>query len=157
MSIVHQIPGRLRVRIPAGGDCDGIVDAVRALPGVSTASWSPRTRGLLVVYEPAAADPALILAAIGDHAGVDLPEPAPPAAGRPPITSAVTSLFGEADARLTRASGGMVGLGALVPLALTVWAGAEILRGRAAPLAWSTALWYAHGLFRDYSLAPRED
>jgi hypothetical protein len=21
-----------------------------------------------------------------------------------------------------------------------------------APLAWSTALWYAHGLFRDYSL-----
>ena len=25
-------------------------------------------------------------------------------------------------------------------------------RGRAAPLSWSSALWYAHGLFRDYNL-----
>jgi hypothetical protein len=44
-----------------------------------------------------------------------------------------------------------------VPLALTIWAGREILRGHAAPLAWSSALWYAHGLFRDYSVPSRED
>jgi hypothetical protein len=46
---------------------------------------------------------------------------------------------------------GLLGLGGLVPVALALWAVAEIARGRMAPLAWSTALWYAHGLFRDYN------
>ena len=39
---------------------------------------------------------------------------------------------------------------------LTLWAARELLRGRTAPLAWSSALWYAHGLFRDYALPTRE-
>ena len=50
-----------------------------------------------------------------------------------------------------RSRGDAVGLGSLVPVALTVWAARELLLGRAGPLAWSTALWYAHGLFRDYN------
>ena len=37
------------------------------------------------------------------------------------------------------------------------WALIEVVRGRTGPLAWSTALWYAHGLYRDYSLPPTRD
>jgi len=54
-------------------------------------------------------------------------------------------------------SGGALTLGMLVPAVLTLWAARELLRGRAAPLAWSSALWYAHGLFRDYAFPGRED
>ncbi|MGH7348907.1 MAG: hypothetical protein ACREI6_02745, partial [Candidatus Rokuibacteriota bacterium] len=61
------------------------------------------------------------------------------------------------DDRVQRVTRGTVGLGGLLPLALMSWALIEIVRGRTGPLAWSTALWYAHGLYRDYSLpAPRD-
>jgi hypothetical protein len=85
--------------------------------------------------------------------------PATAAANGHPATLAttVTSAVGELDARIARGTRGTVGLGLLVPAALTLWAGLEILRGRAAPLVWSSALWYAHGLFRDYLISPRED
>jgi hypothetical protein len=58
---------------------------------------------------------------------------------------------------VTRGSGGLLTLGALIPLALTAWAAREVLRGRTGPLAWSTALWYAHGLFRDYNVSAPGD
>ena len=67
------------------------------------------------------------------------------------VAAAASSVFAEVNARVTRATGGLLTLGTLVPLALTVWAGREILRGRTAPLAWSSALWYAHAVFRDYN------
>lgn len=158
MSVVHQVRGRLRVRVPPAARVDGLVDAVLALPGVRAASWSPRTRGLLVLHDNA--DTAAILDTIARHAGVgrvadgsaSAPNGAPPT-----LAAAATSLFGEVNARVSGATRGLVTLGSLVPLALTVWAGREILRGRTGPLAWSTALWYAHGLFRDYNVPSREE
>jgi hypothetical protein len=158
VSVVHQIRGRLRVRVPAAARTAGLVEAVLAVPGVKAASWSPRTRGLLVVHD--GADTATITDTIAKHAGVETVAPAPASATngtRPTLAAATMSLFGEVDARVTRATRGVLTLGALVPLALTFWAGREILRGRTAPLAWSTALWYAHGLFRDYNVSSRDD
>ena len=70
---------------------------------------------------------------------------------RPTLGTAVAGAAGEIDRRLRAVTRDAVGLGSLVPVALTVWAARELLLGRAAPLAWSTALWYAHGLFRDYN------
>ena len=67
------------------------------------------------------------------------------------LGTAVAGAAGEIDRRLRAATRDAVGLGSLVPVALTVWAARELLLGRAAPLAWSSALWYAHGLFRDYN------
>jgi hypothetical protein len=144
--------------VPPAARVDGLVDAVLALPGVRAASWSPRTRGLLVLHDNA--DTAAILDTIARHAGVarvadgsaSAPNGAPPT-----LAAAATSLFGEVNARVSGATRGLVTLGSLVPLALTVWAGREILRGRTGPLAWSTALWYAHGLFRDYNVPSREE
>ena len=55
------------------------------------------------------------------------------------------------------ATHGLLGLGGLFPVALTAWAMAEVVRGRVAPLAWSSALWYAHGLFRNDQLPAARD
>jgi hypothetical protein len=157
VSVVHQVRGRLRVRVPTTARVDGLVEAVLAIPGVRAASWSPRTRGLLVLHE---GDTAAIVEIVARHAGLErvADRPSPPASAARPTLAAVTgSVFGEIDARVTRATRGLVTLASLVPLALTIWAGREILRGHAAPLAWSSALWYAHGLFRDYSVPSRED
>ena len=63
----------------------------------------------------------------------------------------------ELDDRVQRATRGTVGLAGLLPLALAGWAVAELVRGRTGPLAWSSALWYAHGLYRDYSVPTPRD
>jgi hypothetical protein len=159
LEVVHRIPGRLRVRVPPTVRAADLSDAVAALTGVTSVTWSPRTRSLLVLYERERADDSAIVAAFAQHAQLDVaPSPHAGANGqRPTLAAAATSLFGEVNARVARASGGALSLGVLVPAALTLWAARELLRGRAAPLAWSSALWYAHGLFRDYALPSRED
>ena len=160
LEVVHRIPGRLRVRVPPAADGGQLRDAIAALPGVSSAAWSPLTRGLLVLYDPERADETAIVAAIAHHADVEVEVqlPTEPAANgaRPTLAATTTSLVSAIDARVTGVTGGALGLGVLIPAALTLWAARELLRGRTAPLAWSTALWYAHGLFRDYVLPTRE-
>ena len=158
LEIVHRIPGRLRVRVPAVGDAEGLSEAVASLPGVTSAAWSPLTRGLLVLYDPERTDEAAIVAAIADHAQIDVtaaPEPSTNG-DRPTVTATVTSLFSAVNTRVAGATGGALTLGVLVPAVLTLWAAREVLRGRATPLRWSSALWYAHSLFRDYALPRRE-
>src|SRR5262245_7787735 len=158
LEVVHRIPGRLRFRIPPTVDAAHLSDAVSALPGVRSVAWSPLTRGLLVLYDRERADEEAIVSAIADHAQVDVTSPAAPSTNgdRPSVAGAVSSVLGAVNARVTGATGGALTLGVLVPAVLTLWAARELLRGRAAPLAWSSALWYAHGLFRDYALPHRE-
>jgi hypothetical protein len=66
------------------------------------------------------------------------------------VTAAVRETFGQLDRRVVRATKGMVGLGGFAAVLLAMWAAREIVLGHTEPLRWSTALWYAHGLFRDY-------
>jgi hypothetical protein len=154
LAIVHDIPGRLRLRLPPGAATAGLADAVGRLAGVVSSTWSDRTRGLLVQYRPDEITPGAIVDAAADHADLDAEEHAPDASRsnghRPTVVTAVTEVFEELDGRVVKATGGVAGLGIVVSSALALWAIAEIARGRVAPLAWSSALWYAHGLFRDY-------
>jgi len=165
--IVHDIPGRLRFRVSTAVDAPPVVEAIRQLDGVRACTWSPLTRSLLVSYDPSRTAPASIAGALPDvergaGVGVATTTPANNGAARPRDTSpadltplavakAVTATVGGLDARVRSATGGIAGLGTLVPLLLGVWAAREIWRGRVGPLSWSSALWYAHGLFRDYS------
>lgn len=156
MRIVHHIPGRLRLRLPAEAAGDALAEAIHGVPGVRSSVWSPRTRGLLVMYQPEPAVATAILDAVRDHGAVDdggLIDTAP-AQPAPTVARAVMGAFGEVDARVRRVTRGTVGLGGLIPMALVAWAARELLAGRAGPLAWSSALWYAHGLFRDYNAPP---
>ena len=156
LSVAHVSRGRLRVRIPKDADATGVEDAVAALPGVRSVTWQPRTRGLLVLYDAAAIEPSAVLDVVAEHADVDLPEIAGPADPEPPLTTLVARPVADLNQRLHRLSGGLADLRSLAPAALVAWAALELLRGRARPLAWSSALWYAHGLLRDYNVKAPE-
>lgn len=157
LHVAHDIPGRLRLRLPLGTPTEGLQTAVAAEDGVTACTWSARTRSLLVLYDPEHADRAAILDAVVRVTGLESPgatangHPVRPEPGTA-LTQGVRDLFGEVDHRVQRLTRGVVGLGALFPVALTAWAVTEVVRGRAAPLAWTSALWYAHGLFRDYQV-----
>ena len=151
--VVHQTRGRLRLRVPAP-DGVSLSEALGSIAGVQATVWSPLTRGLLISYDPASTTADAILQAAGAHPDfrdhrVDRDDRHPSQA-RPTLAEGVSRSVGELDERVHGLSGGTLGLGVLIPAALTLWAVSELARGRVAPLSWSSALWYAHGLVRDY-------
>ena len=160
LRVVHEAPGRLRIRVPPDVDLPRLAEAVRAEPGIVDSAGSVRTRGLLVRYDPASRSAATVKEALGRHSGRgvshEAPAPAESVATHRPepgaaMAAAVREGVGELDQRVQRATRGLVGLSGLLPLALSAWAVTELMRGRLGPLSWSSALWYAHGLFRDYN------
>ncbi len=116
----------------------------------------------MVLFEPETITAEAITQAVARQAGideslvVDLAHERPTGVrhGRATFAAGVAETFGELDRGVHRITRGLVGLGTVVPVVLAVWAAREIALGRTAPLAWSTALWYAHGLFRDYNSPP---
>jgi hypothetical protein len=151
--VVHHTRGRLRLRVPAP-DGESLSDALASIPGIQATAWSPLTRGLLISYDPASTNADAILEAVGNHpdfqlGDIDWDGRRPPET-QPTLAEGVSRTVGELDERVHRLSRGTLGLGVLIPAALTLWAVSEIARGRVGPLSWSSALWYAHGLFRDY-------
>jgi hypothetical protein len=161
LAVVHDVRGRLRLRLPPHTNTRGLRDAVAGIDGVTACEWSPRTRSLLVRYQPERTAADTVLEVIGHQTGLPPARARASTPGPPAFGTAVREVFSDVNTRLSRWTGGALDLAALVPLSLTAWALREIVRGQVAPLAWSTALWYAHGLFRDYSLSasasPRPD
>jgi hypothetical protein len=163
LRVVHGIPGRIRLRLPRGTPGAGLTETLAGHRGIQVSAWSPRTRSLLVLFEPGEVTSEEVVDVVARHAG----RPAPPAdratlptvASRGMLSHAVVEAVGGLDGEVKRVTRGTVGLAALLPLGLAAWAVLELLRGRTAPLAWSSALWYAHGLFRDYQMpaAPAAD
>ncbi|HUL02132.1 MAG TPA: hypothetical protein VLV16_02745 [Gemmatimonadales bacterium] len=159
LRVVHAVAGRLRFRGPAGVVSEDLAQAIRDLGGVRSCNWSARTGSMLVTFEPEKITAGAIAEAVARHADLDdslLAGPVPELQPRGPAGGAsfaagIADTFAEVDRRVHSATRGLFRLGTLVPLGLAVWASREIMLGRAAPLAWSTALWYAHGLFRDYN------
>jgi hypothetical protein len=159
LTVAHDIPGRLRLRLPRLARIDGITDTIDRLPGAHGCVWSPRTRSLLIHYEPGALTSAEIARVVAEHADLSLPVlPSVPHVGdgRPVMAAGVVEAVSELNQGIARRTRGRLDLGFLVPLALTLWALRQLLRGPVRPLEWSSALWYAHGLFRDYATPTRE-
>jgi hypothetical protein len=164
LRIVHSTPGRLRIRVPPAVTTGDLAAAVLGEPGVVGSRWSARTRSLLVLYRPDAADADALTDTVARLTGTRR-EPAPNGRAHEPVSAeAGATLTGglrdaarDLDQRVQRATRGGHSLGSLLPVALIGWAVIEVVRGRSGPLAWSTALWYAHGLYRDYSLPPTRD
>jgi hypothetical protein len=157
LAVVHSIPGRLRVRLPPNARTQAIQESVARLPGVTQCRWSPRTRSLLALYRPDEVGTSVLVDSIAAQADVEsapavTSAPEPNGNGGSPVAAAVVEAVGGVNRRVRRATRGRITLGVLVPLALTLWAIRDATRGPMRPLSWSTALWYAHGLFRDYNL-----
>src|SRR6267142_1928554 len=117
--VAHDIPGRLRLRLPTGAPTEGLQAAVGAAPGVTSWTWSPRTRSLLVLYDPEHGNRDAITHAVAEASGLHAPleTHAPPSVGpMEPGTAlavGVRELFGEVDDRVQRATRGVVGLSGL--------------------------------------------
>jgi hypothetical protein len=147
--VEHNLPGRLRVRVPRSARLEQVVEALGSRAGVIGVTASPLTGGILVAYDSERLDASVLLETV---AAAEL-RPLPRNGGPAPATlaGAVTSAFSAVDGRVRGATRGMGGLGVLVPAGLVLWAAAQIARGQGTPLSWSSALWWAHGLFRDYN------
>jgi len=154
LEVAHASRGRLRVRLPRGAQTDRLADAIGRIDGVRHVEWVPRSRSVLVLYRPDTVTADALVDAIALEADVRPTQLAPPApalpAGPTTLQQSVTRVCSELDGHVRMATRGVSGLGGLVSLALVAWAGSELVRGRMGPLAWSSALWYAHGLYRDY-------
>jgi hypothetical protein len=156
LRILHRISGRLRLLVPDRADPREVVTALEDQHGFLSWRWNQRTRSLLLLYDAqATTSEALLEIVTGRLGGVDVDHPSPPAtrpAGPPALAVAVSQGLAELDTRVASTTRGLVDLRLLFPLGLFAWAILELSRGAAGPLAWSSALWYAHGLFRDYNL-----
>jgi hypothetical protein len=158
LQVAHDIPGRLRLRLRAAVEGERLAAAMREHPGVTGCTWAARTGSLLLQYRPEVTSGAQLRDAVAARTGLTPAEPnggsaiPAPNGGPRQLAGAITRGMTDLDAEVTRVTGGALDLRTLLPLALGAWALAEIFRGRAGRMAWSTALWYAHGLFRDYSL-----
>src|SRR5215510_7621568 len=94
--VVHDIPGRLRLRLPPGASTAGLEDLLEQLSGAHSSVWSPRTRSLLIHYDPSVLTPAQIAQTVADHADLA----APPASGdsraedrQAPVATSVMDTF----------------------------------------------------------------
>lgn len=153
--IEHFLPGRLRVRLPREADLERLVEDWKGRAGVISASASPVTGGALVRFDPAQVEAQSLLDVLGAHSLRAVPlDPAPtPTTVAEALVTATTAL----DAKVKQSTRGALSLGSVLPLGLVGWAASELVRGRARPLAWTSALWYAHSIFRDYNReAPSE-
>lgn len=164
LRVVHSSPGRLRFRVPPAAPTAELAETVLREAGVLGSRWSARTRSLLVLYRPEAADADGLTETVARLTGTrrhaasnGLDHEAVSAEPGAALTGGLRDAARAVDQRVQRATGGALGLGGLLPVALIGWALIEVARGRTGPLTWSTALWYAHGLFRDYSLPPTRD
>jgi hypothetical protein len=164
--VMSDVPGRLRFRLPSAADGPELERRLREADGVIDCRWTPRTRSLLVTYRPdqATRSALMALAPFGNDAatssaaaGPELERPRNLGRTRSALVRAMAGAAAEADAAVSRLTSGVLDLRTGLPLALGLWATREILRGNARPVAWSTALWYAHALLRDYALPADRD
>src|SRR5919106_211406 len=68
--VAHDSRGRLRFRIPAGAPTESLHASVAAAPDVTACTWSPRTRSLLVLYDPENGHRQAIAAAVTQASGL---------------------------------------------------------------------------------------
>lgn len=147
--VVHAMPGRVRVRVPArkgdGAFFDGIAGRLRQLPAVTSVTTSPLTGSVLVHFTgeiEALAFGAMTL--LHDVAFELTPPPAEPMMQR------VRSGLADVDATVRELSGGEMDTRALAFCGLLAISAVQLLRGNVlAPAA--TMLWYGAEIARHWS------
>lgn len=153
--VEHALPGRLRLRLPSDVDLQPLIEAFKTRPGILEVTGSPTTGGMLIRFDPARVDVGTLLGVLDEHALEAQISDRAPAPGT--LAEAVTSAVVALDEKVKDVTRSAIGLGTLVPMGLLTWAAREIALGRARPLAWTSAIWYAHGVLRDYDRETRRE
>ncbi len=148
LHVVHSIPGRLRVRLPTNAHVPGLEEQLLAHSGVRAARHSPRTRSVVIQYHPEDTTVKTLLDALSAITGIEAD--AGFEVGDLPLSQSITHAVSRVNTALTRHTANQIDLPTLLALSLGGWAVLQIVRGRARPLPWPTALWYAYELFRHH-------
>lgn len=148
--IVHNTPGRLRLRLPRPALADSaqpLPETLAVVPGVQQVRLGLAASSLLVLYDPASVGVAALTEAL-HQAGVHVTaeaeiEPAPLAGDGPSAASqAINRVAAQFDARVGRATGNVFDLRTLIPLGIGALAVREILLGRLHAAPWYTLVWW---------------
>src|SRR5262249_29959661 len=70
LHVAHDIPGRLRLRLPPGVQGAAVVEAMHGQPGVTDCAWAPLTGSLLLRYRPETTTGAALLDAVAARTGL---------------------------------------------------------------------------------------
>ena len=160
-TVVHALPGRVRMRVPLLHDrptlAEAIAAAVGSVEGVSEVEVRAYTGSVLCTYDPARVGEAGVVRAVRDAAASAGAEANAAAERRrlsriarrgPGVTKAAAGLFKGLDADLLRATDGRLDLADTTVLTLLVIAGAKVVTTRTLPLpSWFDLLWYAYNVF----------
>jgi hypothetical protein len=156
-TIVHYVPGRLRVKIPQlhGNPqaATSLADQIIELPGVSEVRAASRTGSVVVFFDAEVDDEPSdeVLEALGlDRSSLELPAHATGneetgLVARPPA-AAVSQWFQHINQRVDERTGG-VDLRFLVPAVLFALSVRQLGRAPVSP-PWYNLLWYAFSTFR---------
>ncbi len=95
-SDVHEVPGRLRVKIPAlGGRPDGneiVQDLFRNIDGIERVTFNRMTGSVVILYDAGSVAPKALLKPLNDHELLPV-EPRPTTGSRIPSLTAEVSRF----------------------------------------------------------------
>lgn len=127
--VVHRLPGRLRLKIPAkrgnAGYFAALAEALRACPGVLSVEANATAASLLIHYPPTL-ETADLAAAASKAAPLDLAYGEPPADS---IAETLAALLQRGDSVLRRSSGGQMDFRSASVLTLLGLALYQIARG----------------------------
>ena len=156
--IVHEIPGRVRIRVNRGELTDGSVRELEAglaaLGGFQRVQVSPSTGSVLISYNPVEVElPVLLerlrLAGLLDVTVLDPNVPLPKEVPVSLSAQRVQHALNNADVRVSQLTGGRWDLRSIMPLVLGALALRQLLTGAgqitAAP--WYVLAWYAFDSF----------
>jgi len=160
LSVVHAIPGRLRVKIPTLKGNEELARAIPewlgGVPGIQRGEASALTGSVLVLYDPEHLTPQALggmLPALFpdvDLRGVDLAQALSGAAAPPlgaAVKDAVPAFFGAVNAGVANAAQGL-DLNILVPLVLFAFGIRSLLVSEElTPIPWYNFLWFAFGSY----------
>jgi len=162
VTIVHAMPGRIRVRLDrASRSPEGVqslVDAISKVEGVRQVQANPVSGSILVHYDPEVLGiEGLYLAARAANLNVVQPqEAARPGWSVEPslVAQSINSAFGRLDTTIADITGGKIDAKTIAPLGLVGLALRQIVVSgaslRNAP--WYVLLWYSFGLFTRYNV-----
>ncbi len=159
-SIVHTIPGHMRIRIPSAKADRRFLDqaraALKALPHVVEVSSNPLTGSLLIIYPPALQREFEGALAMGNGSALpfDL-KPADPPRSRKvkrrtrresELSRSVREFFTEIDDAIKESTDNVLDLKTLLPLALAALGITYVRAGKGTPV-WLTLMIFAFSSF----------
>jgi hypothetical protein len=150
--VVHDLPGRVRLRVTALDDCGDhariLAERLPAIQGVQGVTVSPTTRSVLITYNPAAVRPALLFAAVVRLLGLDRAIDRPP---RPVVARELRDVCRALNRAVYERTGGIIDLHTAVLIVFIALGVRKMLQQQSAilPAGLSMVWWAMNGLLRE--------